>query len=1097
MFKTSQFVLLLAGLTAFINEANAQISPENYFTADEIFEKGAELYHEEEYDKAYDQFMTVHYNDTAYYDARRRAVECAEINDRYDTIIEVCSGVLELEKFNPYKEGFRISLISAMIGKEDSEGALKEAEDALLEFPRSAKLHYQKSRALYRLELYDEAIVSLQTSIRFNPRYYSAHWYLGKICSEAGYHTKAALALNMAIFMNASESSALSAIGFLESIYGGGIDKKIDNLNFPEEEEFDEIDLMIKNRIAENSGYKVKKMKLGFNFIKHNHLIFEKMEYNPGDHSFWNQNYVKFFKEIYTKGDFNNYAYYQCLKIENAQVQATITKNKKKIIAFINWAAPRLTECFNERKVREGDKYVDNNLRHISRYGFDEEGSNVDGKRTGHFKSFDVNGLLTAEGDFNNDGELHGKWTYYKLGAKELEMTFENDKLAGDRTTFYGNGSRNETLPVADGKIVGNARSFYGCNQIYSETPYNSEGVKDGEAVIYFASGQVSHRINYKEGKLNGKFNEFYRSGQVHEELTYVDGKKVGPVKNYHANGKVRIEGQYEDNKPSGHWKYFFDNDQLEEEGDFKNGYRVGIWKSFDRFGTINSETDYGETGKKTGIYKDYDLDGNLVLELEYKGEEVNKYTTYDSEGKVLSQAEKKKRELDFVDYHENGKKRVEGKYYKGEQIGTWKFYNLQEVLVKELVYDEEGLLEGKSHWYFDDGSLEIVKEFSEGYLDGYFVEYYRNGQIFTHGWYKEGQRVGQWDLFYKDGKLANTKYYLDGELHGDHTFYDEKGNLDEISNYFYGVYMSSTSFDTLNNSIYRVDMVDGAANAEFLGQNGKLSTVKEFKGGNSHGPSKGFYWDGTPRFTGAYINGNRDGEWIWYDRNGKMSSKGSYYQGMKIGDWFWYFEDGSVKIKESYIKGNLEGKVKRYYENGKIRFEKNYRNDEMHGTMTYYDELGEVKYFRYYDDGRMIGYSYLGSDGNPVEMIPFERFNGKIEAFYKNGKPSYTSEFSNGYSEGPTVHYHSNGKKKDERIYHKDQLTGVYKAYYTNGKLKEESAFENGDMNGVTIEYYANGNKKSVENYINDDLYGWAEYYSKDGKLIEKAYYYNNVRIK
>ena len=124
-------------------------------------------------------------------------------------------------------------------------------------------------------------------------------------------------------------------------------------------------------------------------------------------------------------------------------------------------------------------------------------------------------------------------------------------------------------------------------------------------------------------------------------------------------------------------------------------GNRVGIWKTLSANGKLAEESNYGETGKKTGVYKDYNLDGNLVLELTYKGEEIITYKTFDNNGKVLSEKEKTKKKLDFVTYHKNGKIRMEGSYTKGEPTGIWKDYNQYGVVIYERNYNEEGNLDG------------------------------------------------------------------------------------------------------------------------------------------------------------------------------------------------------------------------------------------------------------------------------------------------------------------------------------------------------------------------------------------------------------------
>ena len=45
----------------------------------------------------------------------------------------------------------------------------------------------------------------------------------------------------------------------------------------------------------------------------------------------------------------------------------------------------------------------------------------------------------------------------------------------------------------------------------------------------------------------------------------------------------------------------------------------------------------------------------------------------------------------------------------------------------------------------------------------------------------------------------------------------------------------------------------------------------------------------------GSFKNGKRDGSWVWYHKNGQLSSKGDYKNGKKEGSWVYYKEDGTI----------------------------------------------------------------------------------------------------------------------------------------------------------------------------------------------------------
>ena len=1075
-----------------------QKDKEVYHTVLEIFEKGAELYANENYTAAYDKFMEVNLNDTAFIDSRLNALQCLQMEDRFDTIINVCKDVLAISKYNPSRQSFINSLGHAYIQKQKFDEAADVLDAGLKEFPRNYLMHYNRSVIYCEQENYTEGVKELQTSIRYNPHYFASHYKLGLLCYQAGLITKAALALNMAIYLDAASEKAVNIIALLEKVYSGEkSDKPIASIEFREEEEFDEIDLLIKNKIAENNKYKVK-IKLGYTFLKQNHLLFESIDYDENSNGFWNQNYLRFFKQIFKDGQFANFSYYQCLSIDNQSTQDVLLKNKSKIKDFITYSAGLFVDYMSERTVWENGAYVKNKLVQEGTYGFDKEMTVVNDKAVGPYIGYNGKGLKVNEGQFNANGNLDGEWKYYDdEGRLEVVTMFKDGELDGKRTNYYTNGSRQTQMTVKNGNLVDTLYRFYSCNLLYSKETLNDESKREGPTTYYFKSGKVMSTMNYANGELNGDHTSYYSNGQVKAKYTYDNGKLVGSYKSYHRNGAIEQEGQYENDLQVGHWKIYHDNGQLEEEGDFKEGYRVGIWKALGPNGKLSSETNYGETGKKTGVYKEYDLDGNLILELTYKGEEIISYKTMDKTGKVLSEGTKEKKELEYKGYHLNGELSVSGNYYKDKRVGNWKYYNQYGVLKKEINYNDEGKLEGTSKWYFDNGQVETIKKFKDDKLHGYFVDYYRNGNIFKHGWFNEGETIGEWRYYYRNGTLKTTKYFLEDEVHGEVLTYDEKGRLAEISTYYYGDFEKIATYDTTEKLIEEYPLKNGYGVFDYKDMNGKIIKHITYVGGDATGEIISYHANGKISSKGMADEDNLVGEWNWYNREGVLITTGNYDNGVRDGEWKWFYDNGKLEVKQTYVKGEIDGTQTRYYENGKVEAEKNYRNGERHGKSTYYDPSGEIQLMRYYEDGVMIGYTYLGKDGKEVEMIKFDNQNGVIEAYFKSGTKSYHSEYKDGFNQGETIYYHANGKPAQVRMYDKDQYNGLVAEYSNTGKPLVEENYVDGDLQGERKEYYANGKSKKTEYYILGELYGWQTDFSQDGKVTRKVYFYDGREIK
>ena len=73
-------------------------------------------------------------------------------------------------------------------------------------------------------------------------------------------------------------------------------------------------------------------------------------------------------------------------------------------------------------------------------------------------------------------------------------------------------------------------------------------------------------------------------------------------------------------------------------------------------------------------------------------------------------------------------------------------------------------------------------------------------------------------------------------------------------------------------------------------------------------GEIMGKYDSGQERIKGAYIDGQREGLWIFLHKNGQESEKGEYSNGNKKGGWSKWYEDGILESKGTYSNGMVEG---------------------------------------------------------------------------------------------------------------------------------------------------------------------------------------------
>jgi|TARA_R110002049_G_scaffold145793_3_gene308247 antitoxin component YwqK of YwqJK toxin-antitoxin module len=94
----------------------------------------------------------------------------------------------------------------------------------------------------------------------------------------------------------------------------------------------------------------------------------------------------------------------------------------------------------------------------------------------------------------------------------------------------------------------------------------------------------------------------------------------------------------------------------------------------------------------------------------------------------------------------------------------------------------------------------------------------------------------------------------------------------------------------------------------------------------------KSYHLNGQLESIGMEKNGERTGLWKFYD--GKNGGYGEVKDKTKI---------GPLIMEGAYIDGQKTGEWKEYFNNGKLEFIKNYKSDKLTGTFTHYDEKGEL----------------------------------------------------------------------------------------------------------------------------------------------------------
>jgi antitoxin component YwqK of YwqJK toxin-antitoxin module len=120
--------------------------------------------------------------------------------------------------------------------------------------------------------------------------------------------------------------------------------------------------------------------------------------------------------------------------------------------------------------------------------------------------------------------------------------------------------------------------------------------------------------------------------------------------------------------------------------------------------------------------------------------------------------------------YDENGRLESEGRYFKSKFDGDWKFYYPDGKLLRTAsfngirAYDYGGnVIIGEFKEYYQTGQLAVSRLYNdEGLQDGESLVYYENGNVFERAVFDEG-RIMQFRQFKPDGQAYNNGTFQNG----------------------------------------------------------------------------------------------------------------------------------------------------------------------------------------------------------------------------------------------------------------------------------------------------------------------------------------------
>jgi len=102
-----------------------------------------------------------------------------------------------------------------------------------------------------------------------------------------------------------------------------------------------------------------------------------------------------------------------------------------------------------------------------------------------------------------------------------------------------------------------------------------------------------------------------------------------------------------------------------------------------------------------------------------------------------------------------------------------------------------------------------------------------------------------------------------------------------------------------------------------------------------NHGPFMSYYASGKLESRGDYVEGMREGEWVWYYEDGSVMARCDYHDDQ--GTFTSYFPSGKMLRRGRMVGLDREGVWTEWYESGDKRMEGLFLRGEQHGLWTYW----------------------------------------------------------------------------------------------------------------------------------------------------------------
>jgi antitoxin component YwqK of YwqJK toxin-antitoxin module len=339
----------------------------------------------------------------------------------------------------------------------------------------------------------------------------------------------------------------------------------------------------------------------------------------------------------------------------------------------------------------------------------------------------------------------------------------EEGKNPSILTTYHKNGQLFQHLEAMDGRANGHYDEYYETGQIRIKasviegtadltTLAQQSWVFDGPCQIFYPSGSLQASFIYDRGKKEGDAVYYYQEGPIHKKLYFINDLADGEIIEYYKDGQ------------------FF------QSYTFKNGQQDGYATKY---------LPYGKIAYKEFWEKDFLLEATYFNSQEEKVSEIingSGVKTLFEEDRLLTTLEYKDGKLEGKICLFDNKEFLTSSYhiFLNQKHGEEIVYYENSAFEKMRIDWQEDMISGLVKTFYNDGSLESQKSYSQNKKNGPSSIFYPGGHLMMLETYSQDRLIE--GKYFKKGDSICSSQVENGT--GVVSIFDEWGGIKQEIQY-------------------------------------------------------------------------------------------------------------------------------------------------------------------------------------------------------------------------------------------------------------------------------------------------------------------------